>query len=178
LPVAFFRKLFYLTRLCAFSIFTLKSNEIIFLMKKSQNKNKFEEDFLVLPSDSCQLKKVEEFAQNIARKASLSEDKSDNVAIVLTELVNNAILHGNKKHPEKKVKLKAKYYNDKLVLIVKDEGFGFDPTTIKNPTDPENIWRENGRGIFLVKHLIDKVEFRQTSSGMEIIVTVLINNNC
>lgn len=145
-------------------------------MKKSKYKNRFEEDLLVLPSDPGQLKKVEEFAQNIAKKALLSEDKSDNVAIVLTELVNNAILHGNKKHPEKKVKLQAKYYDDKLVLIVKDEGFGFDPKTIKNPTDPENLWRENGRGIFLVKHLIDKVEFHQTSSGMEIIVTVLINN--
>jgi len=141
-----------------------------------QNSN-LDQDILVILSDLNELPKVEKFSQNVAKKASLNDDKSDNVAIVLTELVNNAILHGNKNQLEKKVTLKATYYHDRVVLSVKDEGNGFDPSTLRDPTDPENLWKDNGRGIFLVKHLLDNVEFRPSPTGMEIIVTAYKNNH-
>ena len=60
--------------------------------------------------------------------AGFNEDQSDNMAIALTELVNNAILHGNKQDPEKKVTLKVKYHKDHVLVSIRDEGGGFDPT--------------------------------------------------
>jgi serine/threonine-protein kinase RsbW len=126
------------------------------------------QETLIIASSQSQLRKVEKLINRITRRAHLTEEKADNVAIVLTELVNNAIIHGNKNHPEKKVTVKVEYYRDRVEISVKDEGIGFDPARLKDPRDPENIWRENGRGIFLVKNLTDKVEFYPSSSGMEI----------
>lgn len=126
------------------------------------------QETLVILSSQSQLPKVEKLLNRITKRAHLNEEKTDNVAIVLTELVNNAIIHGNKNQPEKKVTVKVVYYTDRVEISVKDEGIGFDPVRLRDPRDPENIWRENGRGIFLVKNLTDKVEFFPTSSGMEI----------
>jgi len=126
------------------------------------------QETLVIASSQSQLPKVEKLLNRISKQARLTEEKTDNVAIVLTELVNNAIIHGNKNHPEKKVTVKVVYYIDRVEISVKDEGVGFDQARLRDPRDPENIWRENGRGIFLVKNLTDKVEFFPSSSGMEI----------
>jgi serine/threonine-protein kinase RsbW len=145
------------------------------MYENKRNKN-LDTDILVIRSDLNELKKVEKFSLKISKKASLSEDISDNIAIVLTELVNNAILHGNKNQQEKKVTLKAAYFDDRIEISVKDEGDGFDPSLLKDPRDPENIWKDNGRGIFLVRHLIDKAEFFPSSEGTEIVVTEYINN--
>jgi anti-sigma regulatory factor (Ser/Thr protein kinase) len=126
------------------------------------------QETLVIVSSQSQLPKVEKLLNRISKRAHLNEEKADNVAIVLTELVNNAIVHGNKNQSEKKVTIAVVYYTDRVEISVKDEGKGFDPARLRDPRDPENIWRENGRGIFLVKNLTDKVEFYPSASGMEI----------
>ncbi len=140
-------------------------------MKKSQSSSPAEKKQLIILSDFNELKKVEDFSQEIAGRSGLNEEQSDNLAIVLTELTNNAILHGNRQAREKKVIIEAVVYPDRLVVSVTDEGKGFDPARLQNPTDPENIWKENGRGIFLVRNLIDEVEFRPTPRGTTIVVT-------
>ncbi|MBN2365972.1 MAG: ATP-binding protein [Calditrichaeota bacterium] len=131
---------------------------------------------LIIPSDVNQLPRIENFSQHISEKASLNKEKSENLAIVLTELVNNAILHGNKMEVGKKVTLIVIYFSDRVQITVKDEGRGFDPSRLSDPRDPENIWKETGRGIFLVKNLIDDVQFHSTPDGMEIIVTAYKKN--
>ena len=125
---------------------------------------------LVISSDQNELTKVENLSNRISKKVSLSEGKSDNLAIVLTELVNNAIVHGNKNQPQKKVTIKVFYFDTYVKVSVKDQGNGFDPSGLKDPRNPENIWKESGRGIFLVKNLVDKVEFHPTKEGMEIVI--------
>lgn len=136
---------------------------------KSKNKKVDEETFSIL-SDLNELKKIEEMALRISKKASLSEEQSYNLAIVLTELVNNAIVHGNKNIRKKRVFLKAYFHEDRLEVSVCDQGNGFDPANLENPTNPENIWKETGRGIFLVKNLMDEVKFYPRKTGMEVIV--------
>lgn len=127
-------------------------------------------ELLVISSDQSELTKVENLSNRISKKVSLSEGKSDNLAIVLTELVNNAILHGNKNQSQKKVTITVSYFNSYVKVSVKDQGNGFDPSGLKDPRDPENIWKDSGRGIFLVKKLVDSVEFYPTEEGMEIVV--------
>jgi serine/threonine-protein kinase RsbW len=144
-------------------------------MKSKDTNHKIDEDILIISSDLTEIKKVEIFSHKISKKATLDEDKSDNLAIVLTELVNNAILHGNKSNTKKSVTLKAYYYQKYIRVSVRDQGNGFNPEKLKDPTISENIWKESGRGIFLVRNLIDKVEFFPSSTGTEIVITQFIN---
>lgn len=128
-------------------------------------------DELVIASDTANLPAVEEFTVNLCKKAGLTEDQSDNMAIAITELVNNAILHGNKQDPNKKVTIRANYEPKCVKVAVIDEGDGFDPTQLANPTDPQNLWKQNGRGVFLVRNLIDEVEIMPSDTGTVVLLT-------
>jgi serine/threonine-protein kinase RsbW len=136
----------------------------------TRNYKNSEEEILILSSNQSELEKVEILTTRISKKASLTEEKSDNLAIAITELVNNAILHGNKSQPDKKVFIKVSYHKKYVKISVKDEGNGFDHAKLADPRDPENLWKDSGRGIFLVRNLVDKVEFNSSPAGMEIII--------
>jgi serine/threonine-protein kinase RsbW len=69
------------------------------------------------------------------------------------------------------VTIKVSYFKTPVKISVKDQGNGFDPSNLKDPRDPENLWKEGGRGIFLVKNLVDEVEFHPSQEGMEIVIT-------
>jgi serine/threonine-protein kinase RsbW len=125
---------------------------------------------LEIPSDLDHIEKVEKFSQVICKIMGLSEEQSDNMAIALTELAVNAIQHGNKNDPKKKVTFHAQFKKDHLKVSISDEGKGFDPNDIPNPTNPQNLWKEHGRGIFLVQNLIDEVTFAPSPNGMEIVL--------
>ncbi|RMI24932.1 MAG: ATP-binding protein [Calditrichaeota bacterium] len=133
-------------------------------------------DELIITSDFANLPRVEQFVARVSRKAGLTEDQSDNMAIAVTELVNNAIIHGNKEDPSKHVIIRARYLVDRVVVSVIDEGEGFDPTELPDPTDPANLWRENGRGLFLVRQFIDEVEIHSSSQGTEIVLTEYLSS--
>jgi len=80
--------------------------------------------------------------------------------IALREALANAILHGNGCHPQKSVTVQCYLEGaDELLLVVADEGCGFDPGCVADPTRPERILREGGRGIYLIRHFMDEVEF-------------------
>ena len=103
---------------------------------------------------------MEKISTEIGKGMSLSEDEMDNLAIALTEAVGNAIVHGNKKDPRKKVTIVVHAKGKQSVLIsVSDQGKGFDPKQLMNPTSPENLMKESGRGIFILKALMDDVTF-------------------
>lgn len=126
---------------------------------------------MVIPSDQSYLPKVEKFVMSVCKRAMCTRDQTDNIAIAVTELVNNSIIHGNKFSPNKTVTIEAVLYEDRLTLSVTDQGKGFDPRKLANPTDPENLWKQGGRGIFLVKNLIDEVEIYPTVAGTTVKLT-------
>ena len=126
---------------------------------------------LEFSSDTKYLVKVEKLSTKVARYALLSESENDDLGIVTTELVNNAIHHGNKNDPGKMVKIVFTVDSEKLELRIFDEGNGFDPKKLKDPLAPENLFSESGRGIFLIKNLMDSLDFAFTGSGTETIVT-------
>jgi serine/threonine-protein kinase RsbW len=90
---------------------------------------------------------------------SVNEDYYGNVLIAVTEAVNNAILHGNKRQENLEVDVAVGDGGQTFCFSVSDEGSGFDFTNLPDPTAPENIMQENGRGIFLMRNLSDEVEF-------------------
>ncbi len=126
---------------------------------------------LVLPSKLEKMSEVEKLCRRISRRSGLDEDSCDNLAIAITELVNNAMVHGNQLDPTKKVYIRVQYFADAVRVSIEDEGPGFQVEELPDPTTPQNLWKENGRGIYLVRNLVDQVEFHQTSRGMEIVIT-------
>jgi serine/threonine-protein kinase RsbW len=105
------------------------------------------------------LEEVESITSKIAAEAGFDESSSDDLSIVITELFNNAIHHGNKDDLNKDVKIEYTLQTDHLEISVQDQGNGFLPDEIKNPLDPENLLAESGRGIYLVKMLMDETKF-------------------
>jgi serine/threonine-protein kinase RsbW len=96
-----------------------------------------------------------------------------NVPVALTEALSNAILRGNGDDPAKHVHVRAEVDARRLVLEVADEGAGFDlDASLVDPTTPENIDREDGRGLFLMQQLMDHVERVEAPSGSVVRMTL------
>jgi serine/threonine-protein kinase RsbW len=129
---------------------------------------------LTIPSKLDKLTEVEKIAEKVSAASGLSKDQCNNVAIAITEAAGNAIVHGNQKDPKKKVRIHFRVTNKKIDVEVKDEGKGFDPDKLLNPLKPENIMKESGRGIFILKSLMDSVSFRFSPKGTTIRMTLKI----
>jgi serine/threonine-protein kinase RsbW len=122
-------------------------------------------DDITIPSSLDYIAVVDEFVEAWLRQRDVPEDSIADLAIAITELVNNAIKHGNKKDLSKRVKVKLHFNDGQTQATISDQGQGFDPETIPNPIAEENLLKEIGRGIFIVKSLMDKVEFVFPASG-------------
>lgn len=117
-------------------------------------------------SELSNITKVESLVDDVCRDLDLSEDLYGNILIAVTEAVNNAIIHGNQFSPTLDVDLSVSLTPSHVCFRVSDKGVGFDYLNLPDPTSPENIEKENGRGIFLIKNLSDDVQFN--NSGAEV----------
>ena len=91
------------------------------------------------------------------------------------EAVNNAILHGNKSSPEKIVNIEITFKSNELKIKVTDEGTGFRPYKLADPTIPENIEALNGRGVFLMSRLADKITYSKKGNAVTMIFKNIIS---
>ena len=108
--------------------------------------------------------KVEEMINSVCEDFNINEDYYGNILVALTEAVNNAIYHGNKSNPQKHIEISFKATPDLVSFVIKDEGSGFGFSNLPDPTDPENIEKPNGRGVFLMRNLADNVSFEENGS--------------
>lgn len=115
-------------------------------------------------SDIRNISIAETLVDTICRDNSVHEDHYGNILIAVTEAVNNAIQHGNHEDVKKEVIVSVKQNLDELCFTIKDKGDGFAFDNLPDPTAPENIEKESGRGIFLMKSLADKVSFEDNGS--------------
>lgn len=118
---------------------------------------------------------VEKFIDDVCEENKVNHDFYGNILIALTEAVNNAIFHGNASDPKKQVIVTCKQSPNAIAFFVEDQGKGFDFSTLPDPTDPENIEKPNGRGVFLMKNLADQVEFHDNGRKVEIVFKVSVN---
>lgn len=91
------------------------------------------------------------------------------ILIASIEGVNNAIVHGNKLDESKTVKINIKICDKKICITISDQGKGFDPNKIPDPTIPENIENISGRGVFLMKKLSDEITFENNGTTVKMI---------
>jgi serine/threonine-protein kinase RsbW len=121
-----------------------------------------------IPSIVENIRMIESFIDNAKERFHLDEDLYGNIMIAVTEAVNNAIKHGNGGNSSKNVFLSLTLNDNLLKFVIKDEGPGFNHGDLPDPTAPENLEKPGGRGIFLMKHLSDEVEFRENGKTVEL----------
>ncbi len=123
---------------------------------------------IVIPSITENIRIIESFIDNAKERFNLDDDIYGNIMIAVTESVNNAIMHGNKNDRTKSVTLSLSLNDNIINFKIMDEGRGFDFQNLPDPTSPENIDKPSGRGVFLMKHLSDEVNFRNNGSMVEL----------
>ena len=123
---------------------------------------------LQITSDVQNLRLVEKLIDELQFELDLSDESFGNVLVATMEATNNAIVHGNKSDPSKLVSLHIEKEEDELVVKLTDQGEGFDPKAIPDPTAPENIEKINGRGIFLMERLSDEINFSDQGRIVEL----------
>jgi serine/threonine-protein kinase RsbW len=120
---------------------------------------------LTLPS---QVESVEEAAValvEILKRSGIGEDVAFGLDMAIREAVTNAVLHGNKEDKTKVVRVMLERSPSKLEISVHDEGAGFNPATVPDPTDSENLMKSSGRGIFFMRTFMDEVEWVTQPGG-------------
>lgn len=121
-----------------------------------------------IPSISENIRIIESFIDNAKERFNLNDDIYGNIMIAVTESVNNAIMHGNKNDRTKNVTLSLSLNKNIINFQIRDEGLGFDFQNLPDPTSPENLDKPSGRGVFLMKHLSDEVNFSNNGSLVEL----------
>ena len=119
-------------------------------------------------ADPKEIRKVEPFLQQINEAARLDDGTFYRLLVAGTEAVNNGILHGNKANPKKMVHVTCIVDEKELVFRVHDQGKGFKPEDVPDPLEEKNLLKTSGRGIFLMRSLMDKVSFKVTRDGTEV----------
>ena len=133
-------------------------------------------EHIIIEDKKTAFKKVEGKLEEIFDKLHLSESDKHNLLVSASEAVNNAMVHGNKDHPAKRVTLDVDYENEGITLTVEDEGGGFNPKDLPNPLLPENLLKPSGRGIYIMRSLMDSVVFEFTRHGTKTIMKLKIKN--
>ncbi len=114
---------------------------------------------IAFPAKAENIALAEKLIDDACARYSVHESLYGNVLIALTEAVNNAIHHGNRLDPSKNVTLGYEKKDDRIIFMVQDQGPGFDHENLPDPTDPQNLEKPHGRGVFLMKALADEVDF-------------------
>jgi len=123
---------------------------------------------LQLPSKEESITKLEELIESLSDTYNISDDTFANMMTCLNEALINAIKHGNKMDPDKKVIINADVDNKRIIWTVTDEGSGFDYVHLADPTAPENVENLTGRGVFIMKHLADQCIFNTSGNEVEL----------
>jgi len=125
-----------------------------------------------ITSELVNLRIVENTIEEVHTKIGINQENYGKILVSTLEAVNNAILHGNNSDPEKFVKIKIRFENNTLVIKVIDEGTGFSPDKVPDPTGPQNIQEPNGRGVFLMSRLSDDIKYSRKGN----VVTMTFKN--
>lgn len=112
------------------------------------------------------LRLVEKVIDDITNDLGISQDSYGKIMVSTMEGVNNAITHGNKSEPGKIVDIEIRFKNKELKIKISDEGEGFKPEEVPDPTRPENIEELNGRGVFLMSRLADRIRYSRKGNAV------------
>ncbi len=121
-----------------------------------------------LDSTLDSVNKAEEFSAQAAAKAGFDDDDCQKISMATREAAVNAVLHGNAYDPQKKMTVSYENTGGQLVIQIRDQGHGLDVNSIPDPLAPENLLKQSGRGIFLMRAFMDEVRIRALDPGTEV----------
>lgn len=122
---------------------------------------------LVIKSETSELRNVEDFLHTTFEECKISKENFNRIYLCISEAVINSIEHGNKGDKNKNVSIELYCKKNKINVFIKDEGEGFDISKIQDPTCKENIRKESGRGIHIIKSLSDKLEYNNHEKSIQ-----------
>ena len=120
---------------------------------------------LVLPSHIEAVADAAVAVTDFLRNCGVSEELSFGIEMAVRESVTNAMVHGNQEDESKSVEVIFNCHDNELEIEVRDQGEGFDPASVPDPTNAENLLKTSGRGIFLMRTFMDEIEWRNRPEG-------------
>ena len=118
-----------------------------------------------MPSERSSVAPMVDRVLRAVRPARLSQEQQDNLAVAVAEALSNAAVHGHKLERRRQVRVCVEVTpNGDAVVQVEDSGRGFDSGSVSDPTDPERVLVPGGRGVFLMKRLVDKLEYNASGN--------------
>ncbi|MCB0724592.1 MAG: ATP-binding protein [Ignavibacteriae bacterium] len=133
--------------------------------------------YIELDSQRSEIAKFEEVLARVNEETMFEIERFINLQIAVSEALVNAIVHGNKENPSKKVHVIINYDKDMIEVKVKDEGDGFDISMLPDPTNEENLLKESGRGVYIIMSLVDEFSFDSNDSGTEMSLVIRKEKN-
>jgi serine/threonine-protein kinase RsbW len=108
---------------------------------------------------------VEELVMSEAAKAGFDEDSQHQIGMAVRECAVNAVVHGNRYNRNKKVHLDVERTQTGITVVIGDEGAGFDVNSIADPLAPENLLKQSGRGIMIIRAFVDEFDMHPRPGG-------------
>lgn len=121
---------------------------------------------IILDSTFEEVERLENYVNKLQDWIEFNDDDFARIMLTLSEAATNAIVHGNKENPNKKVTIRSTVSNGELIITVKDEGAGFDPDKIPDPLKEENLLNIGGRGIYLIEEYADNLQFEDNGTKL------------
>jgi serine/threonine-protein kinase RsbW len=120
---------------------------------------------LALPSRIEAIEEAAAAAAEFISRSGIEQEAAFGIDMAVREAVTNAVLHGNRQDEAKLVVIQFKSSANALEITVRDEGSGFNPESVPDPTDPLNLMKTSGRGILFMRTFMDDVEWSHHPSG-------------
>lgn len=125
---------------------------------------------LTIQSNMQEMEKVIDFTEEIMNKTQLSDADKGNFTLCVSEILDNAMTHGNEAEPQKKIQLRFEISEAEVRASVRDEGTGFEPAKIEDPRLPDNLEKDSGRGMFIVETLMDDIQYDFQADGTTVTI--------
>ena len=130
---------------------------------------------MVIPSDPAEARRVQDQIESVLQSSQCHDHDLFSIKLALEEALVNAIKHGNQYDRNKKVQIAYEVQPDRFIIRITDEGPGFDPADVPDPTAVENLERPCGRGLMLMRHYMTEVAF--LGRGNSVAMTKVFRSN-
>ena len=138
-------------------------------LKNRKNKDKLRKTVIKVPSSVGYIRKVSSKILSSLEPRKLDEDKLFDIRLCVEEAVRNAMVHGNGGNKNLSVRVAYWVKDERFIVEVKDEGSGFDYRRLEDPTANESLMKNSGRGVFLIKNLMDEIEFNERGNKVKMV---------
>jgi len=142
------------------------------LTTASENPQALRDVILNLPTDVAMMSVVDAVVTHIAQDMGFESDVVEMISVSIIEGCMNAVKHGNKYDTNKRVHVRVEFDSTTLKVVVKDEGVGFNPQAVADPLSGDNLFRDHGRGLLMIRFYMDEVSYNDDGTELTMVKSV------